>query len=214
MSLSLKTRKPVVLPTENPCHYGWDIAQIRGEKWIPVIQGIHDPELPVSERIRLAKKVLRSDYRLAWYMVMALYNFIETQERWGQVDNWLKVLSGPLRLKSIQVLQAPAGYDGATWDMAMMVLCDCCKAKDAPTILYHMRLRPGGPIGMHWAALHRIVDWKPEQDYPEIFDYCAELLTQHPSQKHVESVTSLLRNASHPRAREILYLASKLDGRP
>ncbi len=172
---------------------------------------LHDSTLPVEERIRLAKKVLRSDYRLAWYMVMALYNYIETLERWGEVDNWLKAISGPLRLNALKVLQSPAGYDGATWDMAMMVLCDFCKAKDAPVILQKMRMRPGGPIGMHWTALHRIVAWRPEQDYPEIFEYCTEILSRHPSKKNAESVAALLRVSSHPRAQEILSFATSLN---
>ncbi|MFN8398309.1 MAG: hypothetical protein U0176_27115, partial [Bacteroidia bacterium] len=67
-----------------------------------------------------------------------------------------------------------------------------------------MRRSANSPMGVHWAALHRIVAWEPESDYPEIFECLQELMQSQPSKEIEMSVQDLLRRSTHPRAKEIL----------
>lgn len=197
-------KTPVIL-------HGWKVSEISDPAWLQVLLGIHDAEVPEAERVKLARKVLRSEYRLGWYMVFSQYRMLQMGGH-GDLPNWLEVLSGPIRLKAVKVLKSAPGYGGRSWTCAMMALSLCCKAKDAPVILEHLRRvmmegarAPEAQDGFD--ALFRIIRWEPQRQFPEIFGFSREILSQ-PVADGIYQVAHLLSCSNHPEAENILLEAA------
>lgn len=187
-----------------------ELPHIQDRTWVPILKEICDNKVPEEHRILLAKKVLRSGYVQAWVEVMEEYRRLQPDTRWGR-ENWMDKISGPIRLKALKVLQGHPGPSNRHWDAAIAALALCCKAKDIPTLLRICKLAivdgkyELDPSDIGW-CLGRIILWKPEQDYPELFVFLEHhlwVVDEHLRQEFFH----LLLNSNHPRAESMLLAA-------
>lgn len=192
-----------------------DFPHIQDRAWVPILTEICDHKVPEERRIQLAKKVLRSDYQQAWIEVMVEYRRLQPDTRWGR-ENWLDKVAGPIRLKALKVLAGHPGPRDSHWDAAIAAMALCCKAKDLPVLLRICRLGmlegsyKLGSMDMGW-CLDRIVRWKPQDDYPELFDFIEQHLWEVEFYDRKELFGVLLVSV-HPRAEALLLQAIEAAG--
>ncbi len=184
-----------------------EFPNVQDRAWVPILSEICDHKVPEERRIQLAKKVLRSDYQQAWVEVLRHYRMEQLDCQWG-VDNWLDQVAGPMRLKALKLLSRHGGPDHSHWDAAISALAFCCKGKDLPVLLRFCKMGMlDGTYALDsmemFAALARIVLWKREEDYPELFDFI-QANFERVDVEHRKGMLNLLLNSEHPRAEAIL----------
>lgn len=88
---------------------------------------------PVDEKLRLARKVLKSGNDGAIRELFACYQQWQADTRWG-ASNPLVELLGPLRVQAIRILNGPPEPDGSFHEAALTVLWHAAKPSDVPML--------------------------------------------------------------------------------
>jgi hypothetical protein len=88
---------------------------------------------PDDEKLRLARKVLKSGSDGAIRELFDCYRRWQADTRWG-ASNPLVVLLGPLRVQAVRILNGPAGPDGSFHEAALTILWHAAKPSDIPML--------------------------------------------------------------------------------